>query len=69
MTEIRWLNKQALILLHSETISLHGGLDGIRDEGLLESALARPQNIHAYEIDTPLPKGEWILKRQKSLKG
>ena len=31
MTEIRWLNKQALILLHSETIRIHGGLDGIRE--------------------------------------
>ncbi|MEA5536858.1 type II toxin-antitoxin system death-on-curing family toxin [Crocosphaera sp. XPORK-15E] len=56
MTEIRWLNKQALILLHSETISLHGGLDGIRDEGLLDSALARPQNIHAYENETDVTR-------------
>ena len=58
MTEIRWLNKQALILLHSETISLHGGLDGIRDEGLLESALARAQNIHGYENETDVNSTE-----------
>jgi len=50
MTEIYWINKQALILLHSETIRIHGGLEGIRDEGLLDSALARPLNIQVYEF-------------------
>jgi death-on-curing protein len=44
-----WLSRQALELLHSESISEHGGTDGLRDEGLFESALARPQNLHAYE--------------------
>jgi len=52
MAEIKWINKQALILLHSEAIRLYGGLDGIRDEGLLDSALARPLNIHIYENET-----------------
>jgi death-on-curing protein len=44
-----WVSRQALELLHSESIAEHGGADGLRDEGLLESALARPQNLHAYE--------------------
>jgi len=45
----RWIDEDALILLHAESLAEHGGLEGMRDEGLLESALARPQNIHAYE--------------------
>lgn len=45
----RWIDKEALILLHAESLAEHGGLEGLRDEGLLESALARPRNIHAYE--------------------
>lgn len=40
----RWINKQALLLLHDESLALHGGASGIRDEGLLDSALARPLN-------------------------
>ncbi len=49
MSEPVWLNRKALELLHSESIAEHGGADGLRDEGLFESALARPQNLHAYE--------------------
>ncbi len=44
----RWISKQALVLLHGESLATHGGREGMRDEGLLESALMRPQNIVAY---------------------
>ncbi len=44
----RWVDKQVLLLLHDESLAEHGGLPGVRDEGLLESALARPQNLAAY---------------------
>ena len=44
----RWINKQALLLLHDESLAMHGGLSGLRDEGLLDSALARPLNLAAY---------------------
>ncbi|MEZ5455612.1 MAG: type II toxin-antitoxin system death-on-curing family toxin [Lysobacteraceae bacterium] len=44
----RWVDKQALLLLHSESLAEHGGLVGMRDEGLLDSALARPLNLAAY---------------------
>ncbi len=44
----RWIGKQALLLLHGESLAEHGGLPGLRDEGLLESALARPLNVTAY---------------------
>ncbi len=44
----RWVSKQALVMLHDESLATHGGSAGIRDENLLESALARPQNLLAY---------------------
>ncbi len=44
----RWISKKALLLLHEESLSEFGGARGLRDEGLLESALARPLNTHAY---------------------
>lgn len=48
----RWIDKNLLLLLHDESLSEHGGLSGMRDEGLLDSALARPQNLAAYkEVD------------------
>ena len=44
----RWISKPALLLLHAESLAEHGGSPGIRDEGLLDAALARPQNLVAY---------------------
>ena len=43
------------IALHEESIARFGGTAGLRDVGLLESALARPENLHAYEdvVDVP----------------
>lgn len=43
-----WVNKQALMLLHDESLAMHGGASGLRDEGLLDSALARLLNLVAY---------------------
>lgn len=51
----RWVSKQALVLLHGESLATHGGREGMRDEGLLESALMRPQNIVAYADADSLP--------------
>ena len=44
----RWTDKGALILLHDESLAEHGGRAGLRDEGLLESALNKPLNLLAY---------------------
>ena len=44
----RWIDRRALLLLHDESIAEHGGAPGIRDEGLFESAMARPLNLAAY---------------------
>ena len=45
----RWIDRRLLILLHDESLAQHGGASGIRDEGLLASALARPENLAAYD--------------------
>jgi death-on-curing protein len=44
----RWVSRQALLLLHGESLAEHGGAAGLRDAGLLDSALARAQNRAAY---------------------
>lgn len=44
----RWIGKELLITLHEETLAIHGGAPGLRDEGLLESALARPEHLAHY---------------------
>ena len=49
MSEWRWINRQVLLLLHDESLVEHGGAGGLRDEGLLDSALARPVNLALYE--------------------
>src|SRR5262245_33610415 len=42
--EPNWIDKRALLLLHEESLATFGGARGLRDEGLLDSALARPVN-------------------------
>lgn len=49
--EPRWIAKKALLLLHEESLAQFGGARGLRDEGLLDSALARPQNAYAYNAE------------------
>jgi death-on-curing protein len=44
----RWIDRQALLLLHAESLAEHGGAAGMRDAGLLDSALARAPNLAAY---------------------
>ena len=53
-TEPRWISKKALLLLHEESLANFGGASGLRDEGLLDSALARPLNTHADNADSTL---------------
>jgi len=43
--QFRWIDKRLLITLHDESLALHGGASGIRDEGLLDSALNRAVNL------------------------
>lgn len=45
---VRWVPEAAVRAMHAELIAEHGGRDGLRDAGLLSSALARPRNKRAY---------------------
>lgn len=53
MQEIKWLLEETVYAIHKRQIAEHGGSDGVRDDGLLLSALARPQNLYAYSEETP----------------
>ncbi len=48
MKEPYWLTREECLALHDMMLAQYGGCSGIRDEGLLESALARPQQLHHY---------------------
>jgi death-on-curing protein len=50
---IVWLEKALVLAIHARQIAEHGGSAGVRDEGLLESALARPRQLHAYGDPAP----------------
>ena len=53
MDQIVWLLEETVIAIHQRQVSEHGGIEGLRDEGLLSSALARPQNLLAYAQPRP----------------
>lgn len=54
MSEPRWLAPVHVLAIHSDQIQAHGGAVGLRDRGLLESALERPRNRFRYEPDSDL---------------
>jgi death on curing protein len=49
MTKPIWVSKRAVLAMHHEQLAEHGGSSGIRDESLLDSALAKTQNVFAYD--------------------
>jgi death-on-curing protein len=49
MTDPVWVEKEALLLLLGKSLARFGGIEGTRDEGLLDSALARPRNAYHYD--------------------
>jgi len=54
VTEPRWLSIVHILAIHTDQSQAHGGALGVRDRGLLESALQRPRNRFLYEPDTDL---------------
>ena len=44
----RWIDARVVLAIHDRQLAEHGGADGIRDGGAIESALARPANLAAY---------------------
>lgn len=49
MTPLVWIEESVVLALHEEHLAEHGGAVGIRDRGLLQSALNRPQHLVAYD--------------------
>ena len=48
-----WIERALALSIHERQLAEHGGGNGVRDEGLLESALARPKQLHAYGNPPP----------------
>ena len=53
MSEIHWITKEMALAIHSRQMAEHGGQDGIREESLLESVLARPPMKPSYGDPPP----------------
>lgn len=49
-----WIDAKVLRMLHEESLATYGGSSGIRDEGLFESAMMRPQNLAHYNEDADI---------------
>jgi len=54
VTEPEWLSKALILAIHDEQLAEHGGGAGVRDDGLLESAPARPRNRFGYDAAVDL---------------
>lgn len=52
MKEPVWINREECLAIHEMILAQHGGLAGVRDDGLLRSALSKPQNLFAYGSPT-----------------
>jgi len=55
VTEPVWIDERDALALHGRLLALDGGAAGVRDMGLLQSALARPQQMHAYGVNPDIP--------------
>lgn len=53
MQEPLWMDRIDAVIAHDRELAVSGGATGVRDEGLLESALARPRNLWAYADEPP----------------
>ena len=53
MKEPVWIRQEVVLAMHEESLMLHGGPEGVRDLGLLDSGLARQKNLLAYSEQSP----------------
>ncbi len=53
MSEPTWISESLAIAIHQRQLAEHGGMEGVRDAGLLSSALARPRHLLAYSQEQP----------------
>ena len=54
MKEPIWVTEKLVMMVHDMLLAEHGGLSGVRDIGLLQSALAKPQQLYKYQDDASL---------------
>lgn len=66
MKEPVWIRLDVVLAMHEEALALHGGPEGVRDLGLLESALSRPKNIVAY-AEEPVSLGRLAAAYAKGI--
>ena len=68
-----WILPETVLTLHEQLLAEFGGLSGVRDAGLLDSALARPQNLLAYgqpdAFDLAASYGFGIVKNHRNSSG
>ena len=74
MTDPSWLTRTMIEAAHYDQVREHGGLLGVRDDGLLESALARPRHRWSFEPEADLPSlaasyGFGLIKNHPFLDG
>lgn len=53
MPDLRWIQLRTVLVIHQRQLAEHGGMPGLRDAGLLDSALARPRNLLTYGEPVP----------------
>lgn len=53
MIDPQWIRLDVVLAIHAEQLAEHGGLEGLRDQGGLESAIASPRNLFDYGSPTP----------------
>jgi death on curing protein len=53
LADIVWIDKHETLTIHAQQLAAHGGSEGVRDEGMLQSALARPLHPLAYSEESP----------------
>ena len=73
MSDWIWIDAAVIYAVHNQQLAEHGGSAGVRDSGLLESALARPQNLVAYGEpdvhDLPAANGYGIARNHPFIDG
>jgi death-on-curing protein len=52
MDEPQWIEEKSVLDIHEKQLAIHGGMAGLRDPGMLSSALHRPRNLWAYARDS-----------------
>ncbi len=53
MRELNWVRNDVVLAIHRRQLAEHGGGEGIRDDGLLESALSKPKSLYHYSNPKP----------------